>query len=60
MLNTFGSKWQIVIIGEFYDLDWNESSHLHFSAPKPKKKNSMVLQDALSAVDAAKPFYQII
>ena len=51
--------------GEIYSLVWNETSHLHFSAAEQidfyyKKKTNMVLQDALSTVDAAKLFYKII
>ena len=51
--------------GEIYSLVWNETSHLHFSAAEQfplllQKRTNMVLQDALSAVDAVKQFYKII
>ena len=63
-MNAFGSCWFIAIIGEIYSLFWNETSHLHFSAAEQislyYKKKGMVLQDALSAVVAAKQFYKII
>ena len=66
MKNTFGSRWFITIVGEVYCLVWNETSHLYFSAAekislycKKNNKKRMVLQDALSVVDASKQFYKI-
>ena len=32
MMNTFGSRSFIIIIGEVYHLLWKETSHLYFSA----------------------------
>ena len=69
MMNRFESRWFIAIIGEVYCLVWKESSHLYFTAAdhislnyqkKTQKNNNIVLQDALSVVDAAKQFYKII
>ena len=65
MMNRFESRWFIAIIGEVYHLVWNETNHLfilvqqskfHFITKKKQPKNNMILQDALSAVDAAKQF----
>ena len=63
MRNTFWKQWFIAIIGEIYSFVWNKTSYLHFSAAEQislhyKKKNNIVLQDALSAVDAAKTILQ--
>ena len=63
MMNSFGSRWFIAIIGEVYRLAWNETSPLHLSAAqqislycKQTKNIYIVFQDALSAIDAAKLF----
>ena len=70
MMNKFESRWSIAIIGEVYYLVWKERCtfilvqqskySLYYKKQQQQKKNNMVLQDALSAVDAAKQFYKII
>ena len=68
MMNRFESRRFIAIIGEVDRLVLKETSHLYFTAAeqifphiaKKNKKSDMVLQDALSAVDAGKQFYKII
>ena len=60
MMNKFESRWFIAIIGEVYCLGWKETGHLHFNAIEQnfpllqKQQQKNVLQDAPSAVDAAK------
>ena len=60
MMNRFESRWFIAIIGEVYRLAWSETSHLYLRAAEHIFLYYMVLQNALSAVDAAKQFYKVI